>query len=84
MSLPGDFKKLHSYDVAWFPTEFEKVLTWPVDALRAKNLVGGAVAVGVMYYVAGGWPGSAPCEAVVKGYLVGGLAYFGVGMIRPA
>jgi aromatic ring-opening dioxygenase catalytic subunit (LigB family) len=61
--------------------DIEKVLAWPIDALKTKNAVAGGVALVAMYYVAGGWPGSAPCEAMVKGYMVGGLAYFGVNAV---
>lgn len=61
--------------------DIEKVLSWPIDAIKLKNALGGGAAVLAMYYVAGGFPGSVPCEAMVKGYLIGGLVYFGMGAV---
>ncbi len=68
--------------VIW--TDIKKVLSWPIDAIETKNAVAGGVAVLAMYYVSGGFPGSVPCEQMVKGYLIGGLAYFGVGAVTTS
>lgn len=67
--------------IAWLEDNIEKVLAWPIDAIKSKNAVGAAVGIAAMYYVGGGFPGSVPCEAMVKGYLIGGLAYFGVNAV---
>ncbi len=62
--------------------ELKKILAWPVNAVRTKQYFNGALAVGVMWYAAGGLPGQGlPCETLLKGYLLGGLAYYGANAI---
>jgi hypothetical protein len=58
--------------------ELKKVLTWPVNAIKTQQYFSGGLALGVMWYASGGFPGQGlPCETVLKGYLLGGLAYYG-------
>lgn len=68
--------------------DLEVVLSWPIAAFKEKTWKAAAIAVGVMWYVGGGFPGQGlPCEQMVKGYLAGGLAYYGaltVGLDRTS
>ncbi len=63
-----------SSDKFW--TDLEAALTWPANAVKLQNWLGGAAGIAAMYYVAGGFPGSVPCEAAVKGYLAGAGGYY--------
>lgn len=69
MKMPGDSTIL---------SDVEVILSWPIAAVKEKTWKAAAIAVAAMWYVGGGFPGQGlPCEQMLKGYLAGGVAYYG-------